>query len=181
MKSQKDLALTWAALRALADAVKERQDALKAEFIQALEEAGTERARAELDGETVAHVSVAHPGPRIEVSDEEALVEWCRRHAPHVLVEEPERVIPARTTVALDELLDEVSCGTVIAGDTLVIEESGEVLPGVTARPRDPYLSVRFAPGGRKAILAAAEGAFKAIAPLALPGGDSEPQGGDAG
>lgn len=94
--------ILWATLKALENLVGHAMDANKELFIEDFGEEGVERVAARLpDGTAVAHVTRAGGDKkRPVVLDEAALLAWAEENAPGYVIVEPEKVVPARRTVA---------------------------------------------------------------------------------
>ena len=72
----RELAFQLSAITLIADAAKVAKDRLRREFAQALEEVGADSAKAALEGEEIAKVSLIQPRTSPEVLNEKAFVEW---------------------------------------------------------------------------------------------------------
>lgn len=159
------LALESAALKALGDAISERQKEVRAAMQEALETSGASRVEAALpDGTTVATISMTSPKPAAVVTDPEKFLAWVRGHSPHNVVSRlVTEVRPAYVTALLAEM---TAAGTAEVAD----RETGvvEPVPGVEIRAtRSRGHSVRPVDGGREAIAEAWR--TGALAHLPLP------------
>mgnify|MGYP003352651671 CR=1 FL=1 len=70
-----------------ADAAKEAKDRLRKEFAAALEAVGADAAKAILEGEEIAKVSLVQPRTTAEVLSEKAFVEWVRQKYEYEIIE----------------------------------------------------------------------------------------------
>lgn len=148
--SPNEAARIWAVLKALERYVKEWQGEFKPEILDALASAGIERMRASLpDGEPVAHVTYVAPSSSKMVTDEKAYIEWARETLPGFVVHTPRQVVEARDEV-MPQALDLLA---VDEAGNVVHEPTGELVPGVAVRPRDPYVTTRFTDEGERLIL----------------------------
>ncbi len=147
-------ALRAAVFGAVRDRIVEVYGDARAALTDAFTTTGADSTTATLpDGTKVAKVSLvgADRKPKLVVEDELAFFRWVAEHHP---TEIERRVRPAFR----DHLLDQVG-------------RTGELPDGVGLSPAgEPYVSVRFAPGGRDAIRRAwAAGQLAHVDPLALP------------
>lgn len=167
----KQVTLSFAVIKALADIIKEEIDAGKDAVVLEFEETGAKSATAALpDGTDIATVTLVESAQTIEVRDTVRFVEWVRTNAPGVYIEErtETRVVPA----SFDETWFRGFAGTLtISGDDVVSKESGESIPGLGAcRPKRPYPMVKFKPGARDAIRDAwRTGSIDALLPTVVP------------
>ncbi|MEU4256314.1 hypothetical protein AB0B42_00460 [Streptomyces fradiae] len=144
------LALESAALKALGDAITERQKEVRAAMQEALETSGASRVEAKLpDGTKVATVSATSPKPTAVVVDPDKFLAWVRENSPHnVVTRLVTEVRPAYTTALLAEMTA-AGVAEVADKETGVVEE----VPGVEVRAtRSRGHSVRPVDGGREAI-----------------------------
>lgn len=141
----KTTALQVAVLKVLADAITERITVLKEDVKGTFADTGADRTVAELpDGTRAATVSLDGAGRQsASVTDPGALLDWVTAHHP----DETETVIRGSY---LEKLLD-----TAKAEGRAIDPLTGELVPGITVKDRTPFISVRFKPGGREAIIAA--------------------------
>jgi hypothetical protein len=151
----KQQALTVAVLTALGERITEAAKSARADLLAVMQEVGAERVAAELpDGARVAAVSLAgSAGGRAYVADEAAFT----RYVFEKYSGEMEYTIrPAFRKRLLDEL-----------------SAVGEVVPGVELSDPKPYLSNRFASGGKDAVAQAwASGELDLPGLLAIEGGE---------
>ena len=69
----RELAFQLSAITLISDAAKEAKDRLRREFAAALEEVGADAAKAVLEGEEIAKVSLVHPRTSAEVLSEKEI------------------------------------------------------------------------------------------------------------
>lgn len=178
--SLRDLALEEAALKAVADLVKDRLTAVRSELQSGLDaaerESGTRQIVAVLpDGKTqIATLSLTDPNPEARVTDADAFRAWVMQEFPGEI--ERRFVTEVRGAFAEKMLAEMTAAGT----PRVVNKETGELheVPGVTVKAtRARNHSLRFKPAGRDAIAAAwHSGALKlpgVTGPLAVEGGAS--------
>jgi hypothetical protein len=143
----RELAFQLSAITLIADAAKEAKDRLRREFAAALEEVGADAAKAVLEGEEIAKVSLVQPKNSAEVISEKALVEWVKSNWEYEIVES------VRDSFR-KHILDSVEN----VDGKAIYPRTGEVLEFIHFNTRDPYIATRFKDGGREALL----GAFRA-------------------
>lgn len=144
------LALESAALKALGDAIADRQKEVRAAMQEALTTSGASRVEALLpDGTKVATISRSTPKPAATVTDPDIFLGWVRAHSPHNIVSRlVTEVRPAYVTALLAEM-------TAAGAAEIADRETGVVtdVPGVEIRAtRAAGHSVRPVDGGREAI-----------------------------
>lgn len=149
----KDLANAEAALKVLADAVKDQLADVRERMQKEMESSGADRVPAILpDGTKVATVSLTTPKPIARVADEEALRAWVRDHAPGEITS---RVVTEIRPAYLSSLLAQI---TAAGSPELPDSETGEIgqVPGVeVSAGRVTTHSVRLAKDGATLIAAA--------------------------
>ncbi|WP_405794059.1 hypothetical protein [Streptomyces sp. NBC_01506] len=160
-----ELALESAALKALGDAISERQKAVRVQMQEALTTSGASRLDAALpDGTKVATVFRTDPKPTAAVVDPELFLKWVREHSPaNVVTRLVTEIRPAYTAALLAEM---TAIGSAVWAD----RETGEVhdVPGVEIKAtRAAGHSVRPVDGGREAIAEAWR--TGALAHLSIP------------
>lgn len=143
----RELAFQLSAITLIADAAKEAKDRLRREFAAALEEVGADAAKAVLEGEEIAKVSLVQPKTSAEVLNERAFTDWVKSNWEYEIVESVRESFRKH-------ILDSVQS---VDGKALY-PRTGEVLDFISFNSRDPYISTRFKDGGREALL----GAFRA-------------------
>jgi hypothetical protein len=139
-----DEALRVAVLKVIIDAATAQlgvaKDTVKAGFTAT----GTSQAVPGLaDGTRVATASLAGGGKAASVTDEAAFLAWMTEH-------HPEEIVTTVRPSARQRILD----GSKAAGRP-VDDVTGEIPAGVSVGNSVPYVSLRFKPGGREAIIAA--------------------------
>jgi hypothetical protein len=140
----RDIARALAVTTVIADAAKERKDELRAMLVDALGDVGADATSAQLpDGTAIGKASLAGGKPRAHVTNEDTLTAWVADNAPTEVVW---RVRDAYRKALLDRLAPGPD-------GTAVDTTTGEVVPGVTFTTANPYVSMRFAPDGRAAVM----------------------------
>ena len=157
MSDLKMLAVRVAVLKALVEKVTAVDQQARAELLEAMLDAGAEKATAELpDGAKVSSVSLVG-GDKVtaRVVDDAAFLAWVKKNRPD---EVEEKVRASYRKVVLED-----------------IAKTGEEVPGVELGTSSTYLSNRFKPGGKEAIEAAfTKGALTLPEVLALPAGGEQ-------
>ena len=145
MSALGDLVLPIAVLKVLGDEIAGRIAAQKTQAQTAFTEWGASRVDATLpDGTKVASVTLSGEGGKsASVINPNALLAWVEDEYPG------EVEVKIRDSF-LKKLLD-----AAVAEGRAVDPATGEIIPGITVRDKNPYLSVRFKDGGRAAIVAA--------------------------
>ena len=138
----RELAFQLSAITLIADAAKEAKDRLRREFAAALEEVGADAAKAVLEGEEIAKVSLIHPKTSAEVLSEKAFVEWVKSNWEHEIVETVRESFRKHILDSVEEV-----------DGKAIYPRTGEVLDFIHFNSRDPYISTRFKDGGREALL----------------------------
>jgi hypothetical protein len=162
----KELTLRAAVLKVLADEVDGRLAAAKEAARAAFRETGTSQAVPELaDGTKVATASLAGDGGKsASVTNDAALLAWVAEH-------HPEEIVSAIRDNYKKKLLDAAK-----EAGRGVDPATGEVVPGITVGPSTPYVSLRFRPGGRDAVIAAWRAGglrdIELVAPAGLEGSE---------
>lgn len=160
--SLRETTLTIAVLKVLADEIAARLTAVKEDAKGTFIDLGATAAVPELpDGTKVATVTLAGAGKRsASVTSPNMLLAWVAEN-------HPDEIVKAIRDSYLQKLLD-----TAKAEGRPVDPTTGEVVPGITVSDSNPYLSVRFKPGGKDAIIAAWRAGRLAdidlVAPLAI-------------
>jgi hypothetical protein len=163
----KDATLHIAVLKVLADEIAGRLASVKEDAKGAFVDVGATQAVPELPGGTkVATVSLAGAGKRsASVTNPLALLDW-------VIENHPGEIVEAIRDSYLAKLLD-----TAKTEGRAIDPATGEVVPGITVSDANPYLSVRFKPGGKEAIVAAWRAGqltdIDLVAPAALESGET--------
>jgi hypothetical protein len=163
----RELTLQAVALKVVIDEAAARLAITKLATQKAFEDSGSTQAPAVLpDGTKVATVSLAGgDGKTASVTNESAFLAWMIANHP----EETEVVVRDN---AKKKILDAAKK----AGRALD-PETGEVIPGITFRDSQPYVSVRFRPGGADAVadawLAGDLAAIDLVRPRAVEAGEA--------
>lgn len=142
MSDVRGLAVQAMALRVLADKVRERSDAVKAELAAGLDVGDRKTATLD-DGTIVGSVSYARGRISARVTDPSALADW-------VADTYPDEVVPQVRPAFLAAILD----ASKRAGQPMTPDGNLDV-PGVVVGHADPYLSVRPDPDAVPALLEA--------------------------
>ena len=140
-----ELAMQAAVLKALLDEVSARVKVTKAQAEAAFRETGTTGAGAQLpDGTKIATVTYTGGDSKsARVTDENVFLAWVLREHP----EQMELIVrPAYQKGLLDAAEK--------AGQP-VDPTTGETVPGVAVKNTTPYVSIRFKPGAKEAVVAA--------------------------
>jgi hypothetical protein len=163
----KNATLQMAVLKVLADEITARLAAVKEEAKAAFIDCGATGAQPELpDGAKVATVTLAGAGKRsASVTSPGLLLAWAVENHPG-------EVVQAIRDSYLKKLLD-----TAKAEGRAIDPVTGELVPGITVSDANTYLSVKFKPGGREAVVAAWRAGQLAdidlVAPEAIEGSEA--------
>jgi hypothetical protein len=150
----KDTALAIAAVSLLAEKAALRKEELREQLANLLEELGATATKAELpDGTLVAKVSLAGGKKRAQISDEALLTAWVER-------EHPSEVVPAIRDSFRKHLMDNIE---ETASGHAVFKATGEIVPGIQFREGSSYVSTRWQPEGKDAVLEAIKNQALAI------------------
>lgn len=131
--SVRDIARDLAVLKVLSERIKAAKADLERQARDLMEP--SDRAAVKLDGETVGTVTLTAGRTAAKVTDPAELLAWVREQYPTEVVT-VEQIRPAFLTKLLD-----TSRGTGIAG---VVEETGEVAPGIEVAQGQPYPMIRL-------------------------------------
>ncbi|MTE20235.1 hypothetical protein F0L17_14180 [Streptomyces sp. TRM43335] len=151
MPSISELALQEAALKALAEIVKQQLDTTKAAMQAELEASGVGRVDASLpDGVKVATITKTNPKPAPHIVDEQAFLNWARAQSEDNIVT---RLVTEVRPAYRDALLKQMTKH----GAPHIVNEDGEIIdvPGVEMRERPSYHSVKHTDGALDAIATA--------------------------
>jgi hypothetical protein len=140
----RELALRLAAITVVADAAKEAKDRLRDEFATQLNAVGADAAKAALEGTEVAKVSLVSPKSSPVVLHESAFVAYVENSNPAEIV----RSVRDSYKKAFLENVVEVN------GEA-IYTPTGEVLPFISFKSRESYVSTRFSKDGRDVIASA--------------------------
>lgn len=136
----------YVALKFLADLVKERMDAIKAEHLEALvefeESTNVRQHPVKLGEEEIAKITLTQPTLKAKITDEAALVAAIEQVHPEMV---EYRLKPWAKKQLEESIVDVVEDGGVTT--------DGEVLPGIDIPPGGrPYQSVRYSKHGKLAL-----------------------------
>lgn len=142
MRNLRDLALELAAITVIADSAKEAKEKLRLEFAVALEAVGADAAKANLDDQEIAKVSLIKPKRSAVIVDDSAFLTWTKTHASTEIIQ---TVRESYRKVFIEDIE--------IQGDYAIHIPTGEILDFVKIVDKQPYISTRFAPEGRTKII----------------------------
>lgn len=136
----RDINTRYAALKLIADAVKDAMDREKAEHLKALEqssnESGAKSWTVTVDDQKVASLTLAQRAAAPRITDESALIDAISEAHPDML-EHTVALKPWAAKQLLAQIVDVTEDGAVT--------EDGELLPGITmSEPGDPYQTLRW-------------------------------------
>jgi hypothetical protein len=142
MRNLRDLALELAAITVIADSAKEAKERLREEFAAALDLVGADSAKANLDGEDIAKVSLIKPKRVAVINDEQAFARWVSANAPTEIMQS---VRDSYKKLFLELLvLDEAGA---------IHPNTGELMNFVSVVEKSSYISTRFQPEGKAKVL----------------------------
>jgi hypothetical protein len=137
----RELAFQLSAITLIADAAKEAKDRLRREFAQALDEVGADSAKAALEGEEIAKISLIQPRTSPEVLNEKAFVDWVKSHYEFEIVESVRESFRKHVMDSVENV-----------DGKAIYKRTGEVLDFITFNSRDAYIATRFLDGGREIL-----------------------------
>lgn len=137
----RELAIQLSAITLIADAAKEAKDRLRGEFMAALEEVGADSAKAALEGEEIAKVSLIQPRTAAEVLNEKAFVQWVKDNYEFEIVETVRESFKKHVMESVENV-----------NGKAIYKRTGEVLDFISFNSRDAYVSTRFSNGGREVL-----------------------------
>jgi hypothetical protein len=140
----RDLATQLAVLTVVEDTVKERKDTLRAALRTAMDEAGADATRAEINDDRVAKVSLITPQAKASVADQDAFTAWVEENYPTEVI---------TTKAVRSSFQDAIFKEFEIAGDNVIHTKTGELVPGIKASKGNAYVSTRFEPEGRAKVM----------------------------
>ncbi len=114
---------------------------MRREFAQALEEVGADSAKAALEGEEIAKVSLVQPRTSPEVIYEKAFVDWVKSHYEFEIVESVRESFRKHVMDSVENV-----------DGKAIYKRTGEVLDFITFNSRDAYIATRFLDGGREVL-----------------------------
>lgn len=142
MASLKELAIELATVNLVADLVAEHKDNLREQMAQQFELNGSDSVKVSIGDEKIGKVSLVEPKAKATVTDENALFKWVIENREDEIVTE---VRPSFKKWLLDNV-------DVLDDGTAVLKTTGEIIPGISARPASPYVSTRFDTDGRERL-----------------------------
>lgn len=142
MATLKELAIELATVNLVADLVAEHKDNLREQMAKQFELNGSDSVKVSIGDEKIGKVSLVEPKAKATVSDEQALFKWVLEN------HESEIVTEIRASFK-KYVLDNVA---ILEDGTAVLQTTGEIVPGISARPASPYVSTRFDTDGREKL-----------------------------
>lgn len=142
MATLKELAIELATVNLVADLVAEHKDNLREQIAQQFELNGSDSVKVSIGDEKIGKVSLVEPKAKATVTDENALFRWVIENREDEIVTE---VRPSFKKWLLDNV-------DVLDDGTAVLKTTGEIIPGISARPASPYVSTRFDTDGRERL-----------------------------
>lgn len=142
MATLKELAIELATVNLVADLVAEHKDNLREQMAQQFELNGSDSVKVSIGDEKIGKVSLVEPKAKATVTDENALFRWVIENREDEIVTE---VRPSFKKWLLDNV-------DVLDDGTAVLKTTGEIIPGISARPASPYVSTRFDTDGRERL-----------------------------
>lgn len=146
MRNLRDLALELAAITVIADSAKDAKERVRDEFADALKAVGADSAKANLEGEDIAKVSLIKPKRVAQINDDAAFTKWVAKNAPTEIVQ------------SVRDSYKKLLLETVIIEDVAMHPSTGEILDFITIVEKSSYISTRFQPEGRSKVLEAISG-----------------------
>ena len=141
----KEIATELAALTVLKDAVKEATDQLRELAKQELLNVGADMTKAVVDNQEVAKITLISRDYDFVITDDRAFIAWVRENAPSEI---EERVRDSYKKVFLQSM-------EMGADNTIFSTINGTFIDFVQFVVKEPYVSTRFAPEGRAAVIQA--------------------------
>lgn len=141
----KQIVTELAALTVIKDAVKEATDELRNLAKDELINVGADMTKAIVDNQEVAKVSLITRDVEFTITDEQAFLKW--------VIENFSTEIEQKVRDSFKKKFIETLA---ITPDNAIFSTlNGEFLSFVSLEHKEPYLSTRFAPGGREAVIQA--------------------------
>ena len=141
----KEIATELSALTVIKDAVKEATDELRRLASQELQNVGADMTKAVVDNQEVAKISLVSRDVAFIVTDEQAFTKWV---LDNYATEIEQRVRESFKKKFLETL-------AITAENQVFSTLNGEFLNFIGLEYKEPYVSTRFAPGGREAVMQA--------------------------
>jgi hypothetical protein len=142
MANLKDIAVELATTSLVIDLASEHKENLRGLITELFGELGSDSVKVTVDDERIGKISLVEPKPKPFVSDESALLHW-------VVMERPDEIIQQIRESFKKYLLDNCE---VLDDGTCVLATTGEIIPGISARKANPYVSTRFESDGRERL-----------------------------
>ena len=141
----KEIAVELAALTVIKDAVKEATDEVRRWASEELQNVGADMTKAVVDNQEVAKISLITRDVAFVITDDQAFTNW--------VIENFSTEIEQRVRESFKKKFIETLA---ISSDNTVFSTlNGEFLPFVSIQFKEPYVSTRFAEGGREAVMQA--------------------------
>jgi hypothetical protein len=141
----KEIAAELAALTVIKDAVKEATDELRTLAKDELINVGADMAKAVVDNQEVAKVSLITRDVDFVIADEQAFKQW--------VVDNFATEIETKVRESFKKRFIETLAIT--PDNTIFSTLNGEILDFIQLEHKAPYVSTRFSPGGREAVIQA--------------------------
>jgi hypothetical protein len=141
----KEIAVELAALTVVKDAVKEATDELRRLASEELQNVGADMTKAVVDNQEVAKISLISRDVSFVITDEQAFTKWV---IDNFSTEIEQRVRESFRKKFLETL-------AITAENGVFSTLNGEFLPFIALDFKEPYVSTRFATGGREAVMQA--------------------------
>lgn len=141
----KEIAAELAALTVIKDAVKEATDELRRLASEELQNVGADMTKAVIDNQEVAKISLIARGVEVVITDEQAFTKWV---SENFSTEIEQRVRESFKKKFIETL-------AITQDNTIFSTLNGEFVPFMGIEHKEPYVSTRFAPGGREAVMQA--------------------------
>lgn len=141
----KEIATELAALTVLKDAVKDATEELRRLAKDELLNVGADMTKAVVDNQEVAKISLISRDVDFVITDEKAFVQWVKENAPSEI---EEKVRDSYKKVFMESL-------QMGANDSVYSILNGLFIDFVQLVIKEPYVSTRFATGGRDIVVQA--------------------------
>jgi hypothetical protein len=139
MANLKNVALDLAIATLVNDLVTEHKDTLRHQLATDFDDNGSDSVKVTVGDDRIGKISLVEPKAKTFVADESALFAW-------VLANRDNEIVTEIRESFKKYLLD--NCDVLDDG-TAVLTTTGEVIPGISARKSNAYVSVRFEKDGR--------------------------------
>jgi hypothetical protein len=141
----KEIAVELAALTVVKDAVKEATDELRRLASEELQNVGADMTKAIVDNQEVAKISLISKDVAFVITDEQAFTKWV---LDNFATEIEQRVRESFKKKFIETL-------AITAENAVFSTLNGEFVPFIGLEYKAPYVSTRFATGGREAVMQA--------------------------